>query len=568
MSIQVNNGAVVAFGSALDQTTLARIKPASVGVVALAANSANNLNLSTPGLNNISLGAVGASTFSGTITPGSNGYLLGGGGGTLNVTSAALAGSGSVTVGGAGTVSLTGVNTYSGITAVKNGATLIANVSNGSTTSGIGQSSNAAANLVLDGGTFRGVGTTDRLFSLTANGGTLDNASIGLSSTGAMGLPAGASTTLTLTGTNTGHININLAIADPAGGFVAGVNKTGSGKWTYNAANNKTYSGDTHVMAGTLEGLTSNAFSKDSNLVVDAGAGVELHGTSQQINGLSGMGSIVNSFGSTSQTLTIGANNGNGSFTGTIATALSVSKTGTGSQTLAGVDTYSGSTTVSNGTLSLGSPHTLSSVTINSPGRMQVNAGPFTITGVLTINGGGALDIADQTAILKSTTLLAAKAQIVIGYAGGAWTGNGITSTDARAIAADASAAHKTAVGYATAGALGIGTFAGSSVGGTDVLLRYTLLGDANLDGVVTTSDFAALASDFNTAGSWSGGDFNNDGVVNALDFNAIATNFGGSIPIASAPALGSLVPEPASVGALALSSALFLTRRRRLKGN
>ena len=59
------------------------------------------------------------------------------------------------------------------------------------------------------------------------------------------------------------------------------------------------------------------------------------------------------------------------------------------------------------------------------------------------------------------------------------------------------------------------------------------------------------------------------DGTVNALDFNALATNFGAT-PIAGgavdgAPAaLGSLVPEPASLSLLVMGIAAVAPRRRR----
>src|SRR5581483_5414796 len=59
--------------------------------------------------------------------------------------------------------------------------------------------------------------------------------------------------------------------------------------------------------------------------------------------------------------------------------------------------------------------------------------------------------------------------------------------------------------------------------GTSTVTLGYTYTGDANLDGVVNTSDFALLGQNFgSTTAVWAQGDSNYDGIVNALDFNAV----------------------------------------------
>jgi hypothetical protein len=154
------------------------------------------------------------------------------------------------------------------------------------------------------------------------------------------------------------------------------------------------------------------------------------------------------------------------------------------------------------------------------------------------------------------------RASLASGYNSGSWNGNGINSSSA---AAAASSAHRTAIGYAEASSLGLSTFGGISLDGTDVVLRYVYSGDANLDGVVNALDFNAVATNFGGAGKvWLNGDFNYDGTVNTSDFVLLSGNFGQSIgAIAAPPALGSVVPEPTTVALLSVG-ALAIRRRRK----
>jgi hypothetical protein len=97
--------------------------------------------------------------------------------------------------------------------------------------------------------------------------------------------------------------------------------------------------------------------------------------------------------------------------------------------------------------------------------------------------------------------------------------------------------------------------------------MALTYYGDANLDFKVNALDFNALASHFGQSSRfWSDGDFDFNGTVNSLDFNALASNFNQvlSLPapaVDGAAALGTNVPEPATLAAIA---ALGLLCRRR----
>jgi hypothetical protein len=106
-----------------------------------------------------------------------------------------------------------------------------------------------------------------------------------------------------------------------------------------------------------------------------------------------------------------------------------------------------------------------------------------------------------------------------------------------------------------------------SDVSAAELATFVPRAGDANCDGAINSTDFNTVSANFNisSGADWFHGDFNYDGKVNALDFNALATNFGliYTLAGASSPALGTVVPEPAST-ALALGVGALLLRRRR----
>jgi hypothetical protein len=110
------------------------------------------------------------------------------------------------------------------------------------------------------------------------------------------------------------------------------------------------------------------------------------------------------------------------------------------------------------------------------------------------------------------------------------------------------------------------------------VMVRSTKLGDLNLDGTVTISDFIDLAAHFNGAGGWQEGDLNYDGTVTISDFIDLASNFnatysGEVFPISAADeqalsafaaSIGVSVPEPGTMGVIAVGALGLLGRRRR----
>ena len=218
--------------------------------------------------------------------------------------------------------------------------------------------------------------------------------------------------------------------------------------------------------------------------------------------------------------------------------------------------------TVNSGTVVFPATQVLSTLTLAAGTHAQLASGgnKVLVVSTLSIGSGAALDLTDEDAIFKvAGSLPAVQTFVGNGFLGGAWNGGGgINSSTAAAVAADASNIHKTALGYALASNTTLGSsFDGQSISGTDVVIRYTEVGDANLDGNVSTPDFMRLAANFGGAGStWSQAEFTFDGVVNALDFNSIATNFGQALAaplpasiFSESPVTASSVDEPPAGG-------------------
>ncbi len=105
--------------------------------------------------------------------------------------------------------------------------------------------------------------------------------------------------------------------------------------------------------------------------------------------------------------------------------------------------------------------------------------------------------------------------------------------------------------------------------------IKYTLLGDTDLNGIVNGIDFGILAANFNKGiTGWDEGDFDYNNIVNGLDFADLAANFNkgaaSSSDIAALDAFAAAnglladVPEPATAALLLIASVGTLTRRTR----
>jgi hypothetical protein len=178
---------------------------------------------------------------------------------------------------------------------------------------------------------------------------------------------------------------------------------------------------------------------------------------------------------------------------------------------------------------------------------------------------------------LPGASLATVNDQIRQGYNNGSWNGTGgITSSAAATSALTALGTIQNNQG----GAPLFSTFDGYAVGASDVLIKYTYYGDANLDGKVDGTDYSRIDNAVLSNGTltgWFNGDFNYDGVINGSDYTLIDNSYntqgaslaaelsGPSAQInAQIASTSSTVPEPASAGVLLCGSLALLSRRRR----
>ena len=327
----------------------------------------------------------------------------------------------SLTKTGAGTLTLTGNNAYTGSTTISEG-TLKGNIASGTDLSIADNATYDGANKARSVGGLNGGGNIFNTDGLTVQSGDfagiIDNSNTSLIKTGAG--------TLTLTGNNayTGSTTISegtlkgniasgtdLSIADNAtydgdnkarsvgglngggkilntdgltvqsgdfAGFIDNSNtsltKTGAG--TLTLTGNNAYTGSTTISEGTLKGNIASG----TDLSIAASATYDGANKARSVGGLNGGGKILNTDGLTVQ---------NGTFGGVIDNSnTSLTKTGAGTLTLSGTNTYTGMTTVRSGTLALGSDLTSNQLTLYGGTVFDRGSHNHNLdNGILSVNG-------------------------------------------------------------------------------------------------------------------------------------------------------------------------------------
>ena len=201
---------------------------------------------------------------------------------------------------------------------------------------------------------------------------TLDlSAASGMTLTGGT-MTLGGGTTLTVNN-GAGSATVSSALAG-TGALV----KSGSGTLALSGGN-AGHSGNVTLQGGTLQTLGGNALGNSSAITVDTGATLVVGG-SETIGSLAGAGAVV-----VNGTLTTGGNDTSTTFGGTLSGGGSLVKTGFGTFTLAGVNSYTGNTHLVAGTLSIASDGNLGQGTVVLDGGVLAVAGATTIDNALQL---------------------------------------------------------------------------------------------------------------------------------------------------------------------------------------
>jgi len=392
-------------------------------------------------------GRLGGGNYSTTIT--NNGSLVHSG--TSNqILSGVMSGNGTLIQNGPGNLTLSAINTYTGGTTVNSGTLNLAagggnaailgtlTINSGALVNCTAQNAfgfNIGASLsqvVINGGTlnFAAGGRTGLLTNMTLVGGNVTSTAGGaLGFSTGFGITTNASaTSSTINSTITIRSSSNMAINVADGAAVndlvisgvinnsdepnGSLTKTGAG--TLLLSGNNTYNGTTTVSAGTLR--LSGAGTLGTGEISISGGTLDMGGKS-----------LTNTFGSLSGgTLSNGTltNNGsnfnlqNGAVSAVLAGTNGVNKTTSGTVTLTGNNTYTGTTTINSGTLQAAAAGAMGNSTV-----VNVTGGSFLVTAAnavsdntnINLNGGR---MAMSGNFNENVGLLTLSADSIIDFAG------------------------------------------------------------------------------------------------------------------------------------------------------
>jgi hypothetical protein len=547
------------------------------------------------------------------------------GGSSFTLNSIAVAPNGLVYVTGATTVTPLTAYRFFDPAAWASGTNTFTDSTTGPTSVAVGSGQMMGSNLTLDATKGLGVGATTSVNNgglLTLNGGTLTTSSLAVDGTtggATFDMTGGTLTANSLTISNGGLADFaqsplsvtfsgSVSISDAAsslkvdqGATISATGLNNSGQVTIGTAadfiilGSPTNNGTINLAGGELD--VRGSFTNSLNATIQG------NGTLSTTTGLINNGSIQ----FTGMTNLDGSilNNATGTIEipGLVPAVFVNGMTNNGTLTLdaGSIATFAGALTgsgkiVDNGSLvihansSVGSISGTGGVTVgnvSTPASLQLTTGGgVTTISSLTIFANSSLDITNNHMIINYAPGTQASVDATIrgyltnGYNGGTWTGSSGAAAGGGIVSSTAALPGNNAhfgVGYAD-GADGV--VAGLSSG--QIEIKYTVYGDANLDGLVNGDDFTILVGNLGKpASKWDKGDFNYDGVVNGDDFTLLVENLGKqangadiALPasdlaaidaFAAANGLMADVPEPGCAALFAMTGVgMSLARRRR----
>jgi autotransporter-associated beta strand protein len=421
-----------------------------------------------------------------------------------------ISGSGSLSQSGSGTTTLSGINTYSGGTNVVTG---ILKIGDGTNNGQIGSNTvNIASGAVLD-------------FNVKASSSANYSTTNTFTGTGTLKKSGGGTLTW---GSASGVFAMTGGLIDVQAGSFIGSN-SGNEVWTNNKASLNVAGGA--VFAGV-----------EGNIIVDA---------------LTGSGAVTSGYPSFAYGLTVGINNGSGTFSGAIqdshGQSAKLTKTGTGTQILTGANSYTGVTTVSGGVLQVGNggtSGTLGSGAVVDNASLVFNRSDALLvsnaisgTGTLTQAGAGTTTLAADNSYGGTTAVSGGTLQVGNGGSTGTLGAGAVTLSNNALLsyvrAADTSMSNNiSGTGSVSASITGVGSDLTVSNAITLTGGTANLAADGNLSvtqGISTTNATASAvvlnAGKVTNAGTASGGDiqFSGSGSV-GVGAGGRATLFTGSL--------------------------------------
>lgn len=199
----------------------------------------------------------------------------------------------------------------------------------------------------------------------------------------------------------------------------------GAGTWTLTSAN--THSGNTRINSGILK-LDNNLALQNSTFDTGGGGRMTLTVTTPTFGGLTGgnaLATVINTGYTNVSALTLNPGAGfTNTYTGVIAdgaAGMTLTKTGAGTQILSGINTYTGLTTISAGTLAYGANDVIATgpVTVNgATAVLDLGASHNDTVGTVTLEGGGSIT-GTGTSTLTSTGTFEMKSGTVSASLGG-----------------------------------------------------------------------------------------------------------------------------------------------------